>query len=134
MICCRIRKAGLFTSRPPSPCHFVRKDTAVRSSQPPALVESLQTQLLLSSTTSDTLAAALLESPEYDSQVAAENISLLSGLFPRSSMRRVEQLLVKNPQVLGSGELNGVCLPGWPEHTAQSIAARTVCSTTLTTT
>jgi hypothetical protein len=45
------------------------------------------------------VAAAVSVSSEYDATLVTENIQLISSLFPRSSMRSIEKLLLKNPRV-----------------------------------
>jgi hypothetical protein len=60
----------------------------------------LQQQLWLAETSAEQVAAAVCKSPEYDQDLLVDNVNLVAHLFPRSSMRSIEKLLLKNPKVL----------------------------------
>lgn len=63
-----------------------------------ALVTELQQQLFMPQDSAQQLATAV--GCDYAAaDMFAENISILSSLFPRSSMRGLEKLLLKNPAV-----------------------------------
>jgi hypothetical protein len=66
----------------------------------PSLVGSLQQQLWMPQTSADLVAATVCKSPEFDPQLLDENVRLMARLFPRSSMRSIEKVLLKNPQLL----------------------------------
>lgn len=82
-----VRKASSITCRATSNCHATLVDRA------------LQSQLLMPPNFSAEVAAAVSVRSEYDATLVTENIQFISSLFPRSSLRSIEKLLLKNPRV-----------------------------------
>lgn len=76
--------------------------TAGHSALAHTLCQQLSQQLCMPQDTAQQLASAVLPATadQCELDLCADNINLLAHLFPRSSMRRVEKLLVRNPALL----------------------------------